>query len=108
MAPAPYHYRCVTRYVPSKHREIVSDTIKIIPNYVPIPQTNIDDYIREKLLAILQLQQARKPHITPIPTLQSQSAMVQTAEILHNNSPAVHNNKNRLINPPLPTSEGEK
>ena len=37
IAPALHHYRCVTCYVPTKHREIVSDTIKIIPNYVPIP-----------------------------------------------------------------------
>ena len=37
VAPAPYPYRCMTCYIPSKHREIVSDTIKIIPNYVPIP-----------------------------------------------------------------------
>ena len=47
IAPAPYHYRGVTCYIPSKHREIISDTITNIPNYVLIPQTNIDDYIRE-------------------------------------------------------------
>ena len=64
-APAPHHYRCVACYILVKHREIVSDTTKIIPNYVPIPQTNIGNFIREMLTTILQLLQARKPIISP-------------------------------------------
>ena len=108
VAPAPHHYRCVTCYIPSKHREIVSDTIKIIPNYVPIPQTNIDEYIKEKLLTIFKLLQQQKPSISPIEYPHSQSALLKTAEILHNNNPQMTIIQPKSMEHQIRTSEGVK
>ena len=108
VAPAPHHYRCVTCYIPSKHREIVSDTIKIIPNYVPIPQTNIDEYIKEKLLTIFKLLQQQKPSISPIEYPHSQSALLKTAEILHNNNPQITISQPKSMEHQIRTSEGVK
>ncbi len=55
VGPAPDHYRCVTCYLPKSHKEIISDTVKFIPNYVPIPHANIDDHIRNSLQTLTHI-----------------------------------------------------
>ena len=83
IAPAPNHYRCLTIYVPTTRSQIVSDTVKFIPRYIPIPEASIEDHLRkttEDLVHIL----ANKPSL--IPALQPESAkgaLLQIAELLH-------------------------
>ena len=55
VGPAPEHYRCVTCYLPKTHKEIISDTVKFIPNQVPIPNANIDDQIRNSLQTLTNM-----------------------------------------------------
>ena len=49
VAPAPDHYRCVTCYILTTRTQAIDDTITFIPNYIPFPETNIDDHILKPL-----------------------------------------------------------
>ena len=99
----------MTCYVPTKHREIVSDTIKIIPNYVPIPQTNIDDYIRAQFDTIIQLLKNKKQHMALRHHPNSAIAKIAIAKSIHNND---HNilhpspQSREIVSVTKPTSEG--
>ena len=57
IGPALEHYRCLKTYIPKTHRERVADTVKIIPNVIPFPQSNLDDHIKnvsEQLFHLLK------------------------------------------------------
>ena len=88
IAPSLQHYRCVRCYVPTTRSELVSDTIKFLPEYVPIPSSSIDDYVKaamEQLIKTLKIQtnsKKLKQTSTPI------TAYLQVAKLL-NNSPAL-------------------
>jgi len=40
VAPAPDHYRCLTCYLPKTKSEVIADTVKFLPRYIPIPETS--------------------------------------------------------------------
>ena len=59
IAPSLQHYRCVRCYVPTTRSELISNTIKFLPEYIPIPNATIEDYIKatlEKILTTMQSQ----------------------------------------------------
>ena len=39
------HYRCLKCYLPLIRTEIVSNTVRLIPKHIPIPKTNVEDYL---------------------------------------------------------------
>ncbi len=49
VGPTTEHYRCVRCYLPKTHTEVVSDTVKFIPQHIPIPAAHIDDHIQNSL-----------------------------------------------------------
>ena len=49
IGPTTEHYRCVRCYLPRTYTEVVSDTVKFIPQHIPIPAAHIDDHIRNSL-----------------------------------------------------------
>ena len=62
IGPTLQHYQCVQCYVPSTRSEVISDTIKFLPDYIPIPSATIEDYIKaamEQTLEAIKAQQKR-------------------------------------------------
>ena len=55
IAPAPEHYRCIKCYVPKTQSVRITDTEKIIPRCIPIPEANIEDHIRQKATDLFTL-----------------------------------------------------
>ena len=47
VAPAPEHYRCIKVYIPSTHKERITDTAKIIPRDIPIPEMTVQDHLKK-------------------------------------------------------------
>ena len=45
IGPAISDYRCITFYIPKTYRERITDTAKIIPKHIPIPQASYEDHI---------------------------------------------------------------
>ena len=69
VGPALSHYRCIRCYFPKSKSERVCDTVQFIPNVIPIPQTNIDDYLRQAAGDIVSI--LNKPPSTTYPSLQA-------------------------------------
>ena len=46
VGPALAHYRCLKCYIPATRVEIISDTIKFIPNLIPIPEKSLQDDLK--------------------------------------------------------------
>ena len=67
VGPALQHYRCVTCYFPRTRSERVCDTVRFIPNIIPLPQTNIDSYLRQAASDIVSI--LTKPPSTTYPSL---------------------------------------
>ena len=67
IGPALQHYRCVTCYFPRTRSERVCDTVRFIPNIIPLPQTNIDSYLRQAASDIVSI--LTKPPSTTYPSL---------------------------------------
>ena len=45
VGPSLHHYRCVQVYVPASHSVITADTVKIILEKVPFPNSSLDEFI---------------------------------------------------------------
>ena len=85
IGPAPQHYRCVTCYVPQTRKEIVSDTIKFIPTYIPFPETSIEDHIKKSLDDVTSLL---KGTTKPMPLQHPESsrqAYIEISQLLNRN-----------------------
>ena len=101
IGPALQHYRCVQCYVPKTRSEVISDTVKFIPDYVPIPTASIDDYIKEALEKAITLIQAKHtPTDTTINAVGPSSALIRLSHLLNNYPP--DKNKNIFSAPATP------
>jgi hypothetical protein len=49
IGPAMRHYRCLRCYLPQTRTEVDTDTLSFIPHTIPIPETNIEDFIRQAM-----------------------------------------------------------
>ena len=59
IGPALRHYRCLTCYIPSTHRERVTDTVEIVPHLIPIPNSSVESVLKstaENLIRYLNTQ----------------------------------------------------
>ena len=57
IVPALDHYRCIKGYIRKIHVEIITDTATLIPEMVPIPNSDIDTHLKrtvDDLLHVLQ------------------------------------------------------
>ena len=61
--PAMNHYCCITCFFPKTRSERVCDTVKFLPHTIPIPKTNIDDYLRQSAQDIITIL-SNQPSIT--------------------------------------------
>ena len=108
VGPAPDHYRCVKCYIPTTRSEIISDTIKFIPEYVPIPTANIDDYIKSAMdQVIVLLINKYKPNIDVDNTSQHNEALVKVSKIIKT-STVKHQNINKSYDSTAKTQADRK
>ena len=99
IGPSTEHYRCVKCYIPQTRSEIVSDTVKFIPSYVPIPETNINDHIKKTLTDLTHLLYSKSPAVPGLTSPSSRAALIQISTLL--------NRDNLQISPaPCMPSEG--
>ena len=92
IGPATSHYRCVRCYIPDTRTEVISDTVKFIPKYIPIPAANIDEHIRSSFNELIHLLRTRKtifPNLLSKPD--STTALIELSSILHNNKHSTNN-----------------
>ena len=96
--------------------EIISDTVQLIPSYVPIPEANLDVYIRASLQELLLLLKNQHERIPGTKSDIIRHALIKLSRILQPQeptpftSPSPDNTPSTTIPPqpvPLqPTSEG--
>ena len=83
VAPAPDHHRCVTCYIPTIRTQVVSDKIKLIPNYIPFPEMNIDDRICKILKDLTQLLYSKSKPIPAQMTDTSKKVLLDISTLLN-------------------------
>ena len=84
----------------------MSDTIKLIPRYVPLPTANIDDYIRQSFNTLFELLKRKKTTFPGINVSDgTTSALITLTECLHNNRMApttIQRQSTQLTKPLIP------
>ena len=91
IGPALHHYRCVKCFIPTTRSEVVSDTVKFIPQHVPIPSANIDDYIRaalQHIISLLHTKNNSKLNTDIFNSKEPNAALLQVAEATKQHTPA--------------------
>ena len=96
VGPAIHHYRCFRVYMPQTGREIVTDTVKFLPETIPFPTESFETKLSNAIDKILTLLQSTKnPPI--LPTLQQTTditkAFSQVQKILHQQLPPPYSPK---------------
>ena len=92
IGPATSHYRCVRCFIPKTRSEIISDTVKFIPQHIPIPTANIDEHIRHSfndLIFLLHTRETIFPGMITNPN--STTALIKLSEILHGKNSTTNN-----------------
>ena len=88
VAPAPDHYRCLTCYLPKTKSEVIADTVKFLPRYIPIPETSLDDYVKKTADDLIHLLLHKSPAIPALQPESSRQALIHLAQVLQrDNSP---------------------
>ena len=90
VGPAIHHYRCFRVYLPQTGREIITDTLKFIPESIPFPTETIEQKLSrtlDKIILILNSNQ-QSPVLATVPkTKDVATAFSQVRKILHNQLP---------------------
>ena len=53
--PVLNHYRCMTCFIPTTKSEIICDTLIFVPHIIPIPTINIDTFLRQSAFDIINV-----------------------------------------------------
>ena len=90
VGPAVHHYRCFRIFMPQTGREIITDTVKFIPENIPFPNEPIDLKLSRLIGKIIDiLNTPKNPPI--LPTLQQtkdvSNEFAKVQKILQNNLP---------------------
>ena len=68
IGPSLDHYRCFQCFNPDTRQVVISDTVQLIEQNIPIPVAKIDEYLRQATDDILNI--LKKPQDTNLPFLQ--------------------------------------
>ena len=98
IGPSLEHYRCVKCYMPSTHAEVDADTVKFIPNVVPIPEADISTHLKNSVNDLVHLLAHPNKHLPLLQNQTSRNALITIAKLLNSNQ-----NKVQSL-----TSEGDK
>ena len=77
-----HHYRCLTYYVPTTHKEQITDTIEVIPHMIPIPNSSIKLTLKStanQLVRYLNIQ----PNLWSKNSADTTKALEHIAKLLH-------------------------
>ena len=88
IGPSLHHYRCMKFYMPHTRSELDKDTVVFIPHAIPIPETNMEDFIHQSTSDIITLLTQPPKGSTPITTLgnTTTNGLLQVATLLNRNS----------------------
>ena len=81
VAPAPDHYRCLTCYLPKTKSEVIADTVKFLPRYIPIPETSLDDHVKKTADDLIHLLLHKSPAILALQPESSRQALIHLAQV---------------------------
>ena len=88
VAPAPEHYRCLTCYLPKTKSEVIADTVKFIPSYIPIPKTSLDNHVKKTVDDLIHLLLHKSPDIPALKPESSRQDLIHLSQVLQrDNSP---------------------
>ena len=76
------HYRCLKTYIPKTHRERISDTLDLIPNIIPIPESNLEDHIKNMSEQLIHLLANKKKATGPFLEETTKSGLLEIARLL--------------------------
>ena len=76
MGPMDEHYRCLKIYISTTLRVVVSDAIKYILRYIPIPEAGIDDHICKTANSLVHLLLNKTPAIPALELESSRNALI--------------------------------
>ena len=84
IGPSKEHYRCFKCFNPTTRQEVVTDTVEIIEDNIPLPITSIDEYLKQSIDDILSV--LTKPQQSTLPFLKygddTKNAIIKIAELL--------------------------
>ena len=83
IGPAITHYQRITCYVPKMHRERITDTAKIIPRNIPIPQANYEEHLRPTADDLIHLLGHKQNLLLPQAPQSAKSALLDIAKLLN-------------------------
>ena len=65
IAPAKEHYRCIKVFIPKTYRERTTDTATLVPHKINIPQTGIDDHLKQTSEQLVHLLLKKNKPVGP-------------------------------------------
>ena len=104
IGPAPDHYRCFRCFIPSTGREIITDTLRFIPQKITFPHMSIESTIKtsmDKIITLLQQTSVSHPIYSPHKS-GIVTAFKQVATLLNNN-PRIFSPSNLLSKKIIPS-----
>ena len=105
VGPAPMHYRCVRCYIPKTNKERITDTVKFIPNCIPIPNATIETQLSRTADDLIHLLNSKKDLISLTEPNSVKGALIKIAQLLNRD---VTPKLIPIICTPTATSEGER
>ena len=69
IGPSLEHYRCIKCYFPKHRSERVCDTVEFIPHIIPVPETKLEDFLRQAAGDIVNI--LKHPPSTVYPSLKA-------------------------------------
>ena len=73
-------------YLPLTRTEIISDTVRLIPKHIPIPEVDADDYLRTGVQELIHLLWLKKDKIPGTKSDVAKNALIKLAQILQRDS----------------------
>ena len=99
------HYRCVRCYIPKTNKERITNTVKFIPNCIPIPNATIETQLSRTADDLIHLLNSKKDLVSLTEPNSVNGALIKIAQLLNRD---VTPKLLPIICTPTATSEGER
>ena len=86
VGPVVQHYRYFRIFMPHTGREIITDTVKFLPEKIPFPTESFKNKLRQTVNKIIHLLNSKQPHpiLPPLAKNTLTQAFVQVKNMLRN------------------------
>ena len=92
ISPAFEHYRRLKCYMPTTRTEIISDTVRLILEHIPIPEIDINDYLRASIHELIYLLRHKGKTIPGTKSTVAKTALIKLAQLLNRDAANLPNN----------------